>query len=186
MNQLENGNVAKRVLEIQGTFPDDSALQLAIDGLGQAGYVNADSKLAQDENGPKSDVDDGEPTSEDHQQVRTLAASLAGSAGAMVAGIAVLASGAAIPLVAGAALAAALGSGALVESIGHDIEQKQTDEHDRRGLAGTLVLAMRVDTPAHCAEVAKIMRASGATEVNQITSTDKALVAGINSSAWTG
>ena len=156
MNEVENDDPTKQpVLEVQGIFPDSSALRAAIDGLKQAGYVHADAVLPEDQDGPRPGADDSAPTEENHQQMRILTTSLAGSAGAVLVGIAVLASGAAIPLVAGAALVAGLGSGALMERVGHGVEQKQIDEYDRRGAAGTLVLAMRVKDRARADEVTR-------------------------------
>ena len=118
--------------------------------------------------------------------MRILTATLVGSAGAMLAGVAVLANGAAIPLAAGVALAAGLGSGALMERIGHAVEQKQISEYNRRGVAGTLMLMMRVTDQAHADEVTRIMRENGATETKPITRPEEALVTGISAAAWTG
>ena len=85
MNEVENDDPTKQpVLEVQGIFPDSSALRAAIDGLKQAGYVHADAVLPEDQDGPRPGADDSAPTEENHQQMRILTTSLAGSAGAVL------------------------------------------------------------------------------------------------------
>ena len=167
----------QHVLEVQGWFPDDAALQATIDGLRRAGYVRANASLGGDEK---------PPTPIDEQQMRILTTSTASTAGAMLAGVAVLASGAAIPLAFGAAMAAALGLGALTECVGQKEVQKHIDERNRHGAAGTLMLAMHVNDQAHADEVTRIMRDNGSTRTKSVTRADQTLVSGIRAASCTG
>jgi len=118
--------------------------------------------------------------------MRILITGTASTAGAMLAGVAVLASGAAIPLAFGAAMAAALGLGALTECVGQKEVQKHIDERNRHGAAGTLMLAMHVNDQAHADEVTRIMRDNGSTRTKSVTRADQTLVSGIRAASWTG
>ncbi len=185
----ENDNTrgpSQRVLEVHGRFGNEESLQAAIDGLRHAGYLHADARLPEDDKDPQPGADDSEPTDQDHQQMRVLTTSIAGSVGTLIGAVALLASGAAVPLAAGVALAAGLGSGALTEGIGHRLERKQIDEYDRRGAAGTLLLAMRVWDQGQADEVTRIMHESGANWAEQIRRPEETLVSGISAAAWTG
>jgi hypothetical protein len=73
-----------------------------------------------------------------------------------------------------------------MEGVGHAVEQKQRDYRDRRGAAGTLMLAMRTKDQEHAHEFTRIMRENGATETKPITRADEALTLGINPASWTG
>ncbi|OPH81495.1 hypothetical protein B2M20_17315, partial [Nitrobacter vulgaris] len=83
----------------------------------------------------------------------------------MVAGLAVLASGAAVPLIAGAAIAAGPGSGVVTQAVGRNVMQHQKGEYNRPGSAGILLLAMRVNQQSQAGEVASVMRESRAREL---------------------
>jgi hypothetical protein len=100
----------QRVLEVQGWFPNDARLEATINALRRAGYVRADASLPEDPADPAPGEDASAPTPQDHQQMRTPTAGMAGYAGAALAGAAALASGAAVPLAAGAAVVTGLGS----------------------------------------------------------------------------
>ncbi len=101
-----------RILEAQAVFPSDAALQEAISQLDVAGYDRADLSLphvvtpaaqATPEQGAENPDSD-----EDNRQMRTLHASGAGSAAALLAaGVVIGSGGAAAP-----AVAAAVGAGA--------------------------------------------------------------------------
>ena len=174
------------ILEVQGWFPDNASLQATIQGLRNAGHVRADASLVEDEPGSEPDKDASGPTPEDRQQVRTLSTGMAGYAGGVLAAGIAVASGVGVPVAAGAALVAGLGSGGIMERIGHALQQKQIDERDRQGAAGTLLLAMHVADQGHADEVTRIMRESGATLTKLVTNRDQALTAGVSSASWTG
>ena len=174
------------ILEVQGWFPGNDALQATIHGLRSAGYVRADASLPVDQAGSRPGEDASGPTPEDRQQMRTLNTGMAGYAGGVLAAAVAVASGVGLPVAAGAALVAGLGSGGIMERIGHAVQRKQVHERDRQGAAGTLVLAMHVADQGHADEVTRIMRESGATLTKLVTSADQAMTSGISSASWTG
>ena len=174
------------ILEVQGWFPDNASLQATIHGLRSAGYVRADASLREGEAGPGPGRDASGPTPVDHQQMRTLNTGMAGYAGGVLAAAVAVASGVGVPVAAGAAVVAGLGSGGVMERIGRALQQKQIDERDRQGAAGALLLAMHVADQEHAGEVTRIMRESGATLTKLITNRDQALTAGVSSASWTG
>ncbi len=174
------------ILEVQGWFPNNDALQATIHGLRNAGYVRADASLPENQAGSRPGEDASGPTPEDHQQMRTMNTGMAGYAGGVLAAAVAVASGVGVPVAAGAALVAGLGSGSIMERIGHVVGQKQIDARDRQGAAGTLVLAMRVADQRHADEVTRIMRESGATQTKLVTSADQALTLSVSSASWTG
>ena len=71
---------------MQGWFPNDATLETTINALRGAGYVWADASLPKDPTDPAPGEDASAPTAQDHQQMRTLTAGMAGYAGAAPAG----------------------------------------------------------------------------------------------------
>ncbi len=83
MNEISKDGATPQqgILEVQGWFPGDDALQVTISGLRSAGYVRADASLPEDQAGSKPGEDASGPTQEDHQQMRTMNTGMAGYAG---------------------------------------------------------------------------------------------------------
>ncbi len=180
------------VQEVQGWFPDDATVRVALDKMLDAGYTRSDFSLPEEQvvgnpsEATPTESADAQETSVDHQQIRTMNAGMAGYAGATIAAGAVVATGGAAALAIGAAAAAGLGVTAVSQGIGHAAEQAQADELDRRGAAGTLVLAVHVKDQTQADQAAQMMRENGATETKLITRADEALTAGVSASSWTG
>ena len=188
MNRISKSYATSQpgLLEVQGWFPGDQALRLTINGLRGAGYVRADASLPRDQASSKPGEDASGPTQESLQQMRILNTGIAGLTGGVFAAVVAVASGLSVPIAAGAALAVGLGSGGVMERIGYAMRQKQVAERDRQGMAGTLVLAMRVADHEHADEVTRIMRESGARRTTLVTSVNRALTLGVSSALWTG
>ena len=178
--------ISREILEAQGLFPSDAALQEAISQLEVAGYDRADLSLPQvappsaeatPEHGAENpDLD------EDNRQMRTLHASGAGSAAALLAaGVVVGTGGAAAP-----AMAAALGAGAggalLTETGSHIADAAQHRQREAAAQAGRLVLAVRLRDEKRTEDALDIMRRAGATRTAAVRRADNA----IDSTSWTG
>ena len=180
------------VQEVQGWFPDDATVRAALDKMMDAGYDRAafslpeEQVLASPSSATPGESADAQETSVDHQQLRAMNAGMAGYTGATIAAGAVIATGGAAAAAIGAAAAAGLGATAVSQGIGRAAEQAQADERNRRGAAGTLVLAVHVRDQAQADQAAQMMRENGATETKLITRTDEALTAGVSASSWTG
>lgn len=180
------------VQEVQGWFPDDASLQVALGKLTLAGYDRADFSLPEEQvlanpaAATPNESAQNPDSAIDHQQIRTLNAGMAGYTGATIAAGAVVATGGAAAVAIGAAAAAGLGVMAVSEGIGKGAEQAKVDERNRRGAAGTLVLAVHVTDQASADRAAQAMRESGATQTKLVTRSDEALTAGVSASSWTG
>lgn len=174
------------VTEVQAIFPSDATLQAAIGKLTLVGLDRADFSLpvteppageARPEEGaenPDTDVD--------NRQMRTMHSSMAGSAGAMAAAGVVVATGGAAAVAAVAAVAAGAAAGLVANSASTAADTLQHEERESLARAGRLVLAVRLAHPEKQAEIERIMRDSGAREVQTVSRTDNA----ISSTGWTG
>ena len=191
-NAKQGPALAEAIQEVQGWFPNDAALQAAIGKLTLAGYDRADFSLPEEQvlaNPATATPNEGATAADtpiDRQQIRTMNAGMAGYTGATIAAGAVVATGGAAAVAIGAAAAAGLGATAAAQGLGHAAEQAQVAERDRRGAAGTLVLAVHVKDQTQGEQAAQIMHANGATETKVITRADEALTAGVSASSWTG
>lgn len=180
------------VQEVQGWFPNNDTLQAAIDKLTLAGYDRADFSIPEEQafTDPAAvtpnEGAEAPSTPIDHQQIRTMNTGMAGYAGATIAAGAVVATGGAAALAVGAAAAAGLGVAAVSAGIGQAADKAQVDEYDRRGAAGTLMLAVHVTDQGKADQVSQIMRENGAMETKPVTRGDEALTAGVSASSWTG
>jgi len=182
---------SRTMQEVQGWFPDDNSLQAAIAALALENYDRTDFSLPEGKatNPSASMTGEGAEAPEtpiDHQQFRTMGTGMASYAGAVIAAGVVVASGGSAALVAGLAAAAGLGAAAVSEGIGTATYQSHTNEYDRHGAAGTLVLAVHATTQAQADEVARIMRENGASKTKLVAHAGEALRVGINASSWTG
>jgi len=177
------------VHEVQGRFPNDAALQDALGRLTLAGYDRADFSLPEEQPSTASTPNEGadNPTDQtDKAQLRTMGTGMAGFAGAAAIGGATIATGGAAAVAAAAAAAVGLGAAALAEGVGRAADQATIDERNRRGLAGTLVLAVRTRSPEQADEVTRLMREAGASDVSPVTRTDQVLTRGVSAASWTG
>ena len=122
----------------------------------------------------------------DKAQIRTMNTGMAGFAGAAAAAGLTIATGGAAAVATAAAAAVAVGAGAATHAVNRAADQSSADERDRRGAAGTLILAVRTRSPEAVQEVTGLLREAGAGRVETVTRTDEALTRGISSAAWTG
>jgi hypothetical protein len=169
------------VEEVQAVFPSDSSLQDAIARLGMAGFDRSDISIpgTQSATTPEQGADNPN-TEEDTRQERTLHTSLAGSAGAMAAAGAVVATGgAALPAVAAAA-AGGVGLGAAAHGLSNAAKSAEHSEREAAAQSGELVLSVRLRQPDEQAKAEQAMRDAGATKVQAVVRS------GVSSAGWTG
>lgn len=179
--------LASTVAEVQGMFPNDDRMQDALSQLELVGYDRADFSLPEEQR-PNTPTEGAEnPTdSTDKAQLRTLGTSMAGYAGAVAVAGAVIATGGVAALAVGGAAVVGAGTAALANVAGQAADQATIAERNRRGAAGTLILAVRTTTQAQADQVAGIMRQAGATQATQVTRGEGALTAGVSAASWTG
>ena len=182
--------LAASVAEVQGVFPNDEAMQDALAQLGLAGYDRADFSLPEEQTRPGAGTPtEGaeNPTDEiDKAQLRTLGTAMAGYAGAVAVAGAVIATGGAAALAIGGAAAVGAGAAAAAEATGQAADKATVEERNRRGAAGTLVLAVRTHTPEQAQQVMGLLQKAGATRVTPVERADEALTAGVSAASWTG
>ena len=178
------------VHEVQGHFPNDATLQDALGRLTLQGFDRADFSLPEEQSaGTHTTPNEGaaNPTDDiDKTQLRTMGTGMAGFAGAAAVAGATIATGGALGVAALAAGAVGLGTAAVAEAGGRVADQAMIDERNRRGAAGTLILAVRTRSPAQADEVMRLMREAGARSVSPVTRTDDALTRGVSAASWTG
>lgn len=186
----EGPALATSVAEVQGVFPNDDTMQDALSQLTLVGYDRADFSLPEEQqastaNTPTEGAEN--PTDDtDKAQLRTLGTSMAGYAGAVAVAGAVIATGGAAALAVGGAAAVGLGTAAAANATGQAADQAAVDERNRRGAAGTLILAVRTTTQAQADQVIGIMQKAGATKATPINRGEDALTAGVSAASWTG
>ena len=176
------------VHEVQGRFPNDAALQDGIRRLGLAGFDRADLSVPEDHTqSAASELQaDGPVDGTDKQQLRTMGTSMAGFAGAAAVAAATIATGGALGVAALAAGAVGAGAAAAAGAAGSAADQAQVDERDRKGAAGTLVLAVRIRSGEQVQPAVQAMKEAGATATEMVTRSDQALTRGISAASWTG
>jgi len=166
--------IASAILEVRGCFPSDSALENAIDRLRLAGFDRADINLpvnaSPSESTPEHGAEDPH-TEDDNQQMRTLHASLAGTAAALLAaGVVIGTGGAAAPAVA-AAVAAGAAAGGVAHSVSHGSDNDLHRQREAAAARGELILAVHVPDTVKQALAEDAMRAAGATRVEAVVRT---------------
>lgn len=182
--------LAETVREVQGHFPNDAMLQNAIAQLELKGFDRADLSLphavaAGVEVTPEDSADN--PIDEtDRSQLRTMGTGMAGYAGAAAAAAATLATGGAAALAIAAAAAVGAGAALTANAAGRTVDRVATEERDELGRAGRLILAARVREAGQTETAASIMRAAGATDVEEVTRSDGPAQGGVDASSWTG
>ena len=166
--------LAETVEEVRGFFTSDAALQDAVSRLTMAGFDRADISLPMPVPPGEATPDQGaeDPhTEDDDRQMRTLHASLAGSAAALLAaGVVVGTGGAAAPALAAAA-AAGLAAGGIAHTVSRGADEIQHEQREAAAAHGDLVLAVRVTDSAKRSEAEAVIRAAGATRVQSVVRT---------------
>ncbi len=169
----QSPTINNTIQEVQGVFSTDAALQDAVGRLTRSGFDRAAISLpvanpTAAEATPTQGADD--PVTEDDQrQTRTMNTSMAATAAAFVgAGVTVATGGAA--LVAGA-VAAGLGvaAGGAVQAAHTAANSAYSEERDRKGAAGQLVLSATAHDPDAVMKATQAMQAAGATRVATVT-----------------
>lgn len=196
MNGMTGSSPALEVSiqEVQARFPDDAALQGALEQLGFVGYDRADFSLPEDQAasglGTSNDGSESPADNADHQQLRTMGSSMAGTAAAFALAGATIATGGAAGVAALGAAAVGVGATAAASAAGSAFEKSEdhagVKERDQRGAEGVLLLAIRTQGEAQVRQVTEIVRAAGAIDVHPIARSEVALTAGISSASWTG
>ena len=182
----EGPSLAASVTEVQGTFPNDAALQEAVSGLTLVGYDRADFSMPEDRAAvPTPTESAGNPTDHiDMAQLRTMGTSMAGYAGAVATAGAVIATGGAAALAIGGAALVGAGTAAAANASGQAADQAGVDDRNQKGAEGTLVLAVRVTSKEQAEQVMGIMQQSQASKVTPVERSD--MTAGVSSASWTG
>lgn len=179
--------LAASVAEVQGVFPNDQAMQDALSQLELAGYDRADFSLPEEQKAGTPTEGAENPTDDtDKAQLRTMGTSMAGYAGAVAVAGAVIATGGAALLAVGGAAAVGVGTAAAANAAGQAADQAAIDGRNRRGAAGTLILAVRTTTQAQADQVIGIMQKTGATRATPVSRGEDALTAGFSAASWTG
>lgn len=175
--------------EVQGVFPNDDSIQAAMKRLLGNGFDRAELSLPR--TSPSSATAtpnqgaENPTTEEDRRQIRTLGASTLGVGAAMAAaGVVIATGGLALPAV-GAAAAAGLATGGMVEGATTASTNSERSDREAAAQAGELILAAHVADPEKRQRAETIMRECGATRVEAVRRTDAA-VEGMDSSSWTG
>ena len=141
--------LSDKVQELQGSFPNDAALQDAIGKLELVGFDHADLSLP-DANAAVDTPDSAEAATDhvDKSQLRTMASGIAGTgAGMIAAGVIAATGGLAAPIVAAVGGASALGTVAATSGASAAKDTADAKARDELGAAGKLILAVRTSTP---------------------------------------
>ncbi len=180
--------LAASVTEVQGTFPNDAAMQDALSDLTLAGYDRADFSLPEDRPAVATPTEGAEnPTDNiDKAQLRTMGTSMAGYAGAVAVAGAVIATGGAAALAVGGAALVGAGAAAAANAGGQAADQAGVDDRNRRGAEGTLVLAVRATSKEQAEQIIGIMQQAGASKMTPVERSDQTMTAGVSSASWTG
>jgi len=167
--------LAGTVQEVRGIFPNDAALQDAIGRLARAGFDRAEISL------PVRAVPPGAATPEqgaenpntedDDRQMRTLHASMAGSAAALLAAGAVIGTGGAAAPAVAAAVAAGLAAGGAAHAVSREADSAQHERREMAAMQGELVLAARVTTDAKRRAAEAAMQQAGASRIEPVLRT---------------
>jgi hypothetical protein len=190
MSDKQGPALTSEIQEVQGTFPDDAHLQDALGRLTLSGFDRADISLPQDQAGrtwstPNAGAEN--PVDEiDKTQLRTMGTSMAGYAGAAAVAGATVATGGAAAVALAAAAAVGAGSALLANAAGQAADAVNTEAHDERGRAGTLILAVRVTSADEVAKAEAAMAGAGATKSVIVTRGMDMLTAGVSAASWTG
>ena len=178
------------VHEVQGSFPDDAAMQAALGELTLVGYDRADFSLPDERaataSGTPTEGADNPTDDTDKAQLRTLGTGMAGYLGAVAVAGATIATGGAAGVAIAAAAAVGAGGAAAAQVVGQAADKAQVAARDQQGTEGKLILAVRIHSQDQADQVTELMRKSGATSVEPVSRTDQAMTAGYSAASWTG
>ncbi len=165
--------ISSEINEVYGMFASDAAMQDAVARLTQAGFDRADLSLpAADNSAATATPEQGAAiltTDTDMRQVRTMGASMAGTAAAFAAAGMTIATGGVAALAIGAAVVAGGSVAALVETAGGAVGNAQHASRDAAAARGELVLSARTINPERVDRATSLMQAAGATKVAAVT-----------------
>lgn len=165
--------IAPEIHEVYGMFATDAAMQDAVARLTQAGFDRADLSLpAVGNDAATATPEQGASnpnTDTDMRQVRTMGASMAGTAAAFAAAGLTIATGGVAALAIGAAVVAGGGAAALVETLGGAASDAQHSARDEAAAHGELVLSVRTINAERVERATSLMQAAGAAKVAAAT-----------------
>jgi hypothetical protein len=168
------------IVEVEGIFPTDAALQDAVGRLTEAGFDRADLSLPDARPTPSEATPEqgagSVTTDSDVRQARALGTGLAASAAGMAAAGAVVATGGAAALAVAAAAAAGVGAGVLAEAAGTAATSAGRTARDAAASRNELVLSARTIDAERQARAQSIMAAAGATRVASVRRTNGGIV----------
>jgi hypothetical protein len=158
-------------LGVRATFADAGQMQDAVSRLSLSGFDRSDISIVTPElaRGETTSEADAKPasTEEDARQARTLGASTAATVAALAAvGVTVATGGAAAPAIAAAVVAGGAAGGS-VFAVQRSVSQSEQHDRDAQAEAGDLILAVRAVTDPKRSEAVGIMKAVGATKVEE-------------------
>ena len=163
-------NDATEPRQVRAAFADGDRLQDAVSRLSTSGFDRAEMSLPSAAGVSNDLAAEAKPasTEADARQLRTLGASLAGTAAALAAvGVTVASGGAAAPAVAAAVAAGGVAGGTTFAVHGAADKAEQKDR-DARAEAGDLVLTVRTRTAAMRSQAEAILRAAGAMDIETL------------------
>ncbi len=184
----EQPGLSDEVQEIQANFPNDAALQEAINALEHAGFDRADLSLPDTE--ATVDTPDSAEAPTDHidrGQLRTMASGMAGTAAGFAAAGALLATSVvAAPVAAAIGGVSAIGTVLATSGTSNAVDAAAATARDELGAQGKLVLAVRIRSTEQASKGEAILREAGATELKAIVDANLAKTRGTSAASWTG
>ena len=170
---------------MQAVFASDEALQDAIGRLTTLGFDRSDLTVSDQSAASAagaSEASGSAPTTEtDTRQARTLATSMAGTAGAFVAAGLTIATGGAAAVAAGAALAAGAGAAGAANLTGSAASQATADQRQQAAERGALTLIVQLRTPDKAPVAEAALRDAGGQDVTRLIPAGS-----VTSASWTG
>jgi hypothetical protein len=174
--------------EIVGVFRSAEAVETAVGELASAGWDRADMSLIGGKDllppdlglkptGHRESTD--EPDSapvvkDDLRQMRTLTTGMAGTVAAfLAAGATIMSGGATLVAIIGAAVAGG-GAAALVEALGHDVDQQREELLHEQLACGGILLWVALHEPQEEAKARAILEKCGASDVQRHAAGDHA------------
>ncbi|RZK96740.1 MAG: hypothetical protein EOO66_05660 [Methylobacterium sp.] len=184
----EQPGLSDEVQEIQANFPNDAALQEAINKLEHVGFDRADLSLP-DTEAPVDTPDSAEAATDhiDRGQLRTMASGMAGTAAGFAAAGALLATSVvAAPVAAAIGGASAIGTVLATSGTSNAVDAAASAARDKLGAEDKLILAVRIRSTELKDKAEAVLREAGATALKAIVDASQAKTRGTSSTSWTG
>ena len=163
------------VREVQGTLPNEAALQQATQALLMAGFDRGDLSLPASPEEAMAGTTQATESPAGNNDVRNVRANIngtIGAAGALIAGtVASVATGGAMLPVAAAAVAAGVGAGGLSHAGFQAAADSRETSHNQKGTEGRLILAALVRDADKEKSATSILQDAGATQVETVERT---------------